>query len=93
MRSFVIILLALSCSVAVTAETSVPADETAAPPTLLQRLLQDRETERPARPIGQCVFACGDGLIEVERCPDGDCPVFECGTRAASCPIRERQEP
>lgn len=55
---------------------------------LMAQLLQDREQDRQARPIGSCIFACGDRLIEVERCPDGTCPVFDCNARVQACPAQ-----
>ncbi len=57
--------------------------------TLLDRALQERDSDKPARPIGACIFFCGDQLFEIERCTDGDCPVFDCNSRTKQCPVRQ----
>lgn len=88
MRRLWITTLAIATSFTAFAEAARSTDQNASPPTLIARLLEDREPDRPARPIGSCVFVCGDRLIEVERCPNGDCPEFNCNTRVQACPVR-----
>lgn len=88
MRTLMTILVSIMFSVAVKAD--VPKATTQlVPPTLLQRALQNSERDQPARPIGQCLFACGAGVIEVDLCPTGDCPDYDCRTGLASCPTRQ----
>jgi hypothetical protein len=55
---------------------------------LMAHLLQDRVQDQRARPIGSCVFSCGDRLVEVERCPNGECPTFDCNARVQACPAQ-----
>lgn len=56
--------------------------------TLLSRALMQASGNRPARASGQCTYSCADALIEVEPCPDGSCPVFDCNSRTPVCAAR-----
>lgn len=89
MRLFLVVLFTVTFSVSVQADTPQGSAFGAPPASLLQRVLQEDERNRTARPIGQCVYSCGDRLIELERCPSGECPEFECRTRGTVCPTRE----
>lgn len=88
MARFIAVMLTLTFAMSVHANSPRESGSATRPTTLLQRVLQQDERQRPARPIGQCVFACGDQLIEVDRCPDGECPEFDCRSRALVCPTR-----
>jgi hypothetical protein len=86
MRSFVMAFLLVMCSFAVRADAPHISLQTMSP-TLLQRALQESESDQPARSIGQCLFACGDRIIEVDLCPTGDCPAYDCRTGLAACSV------
>ncbi len=88
MRRLIAALLTLAFIESVQADAPQGTVLQTPPVTLLQRLLQDPESERPAKPIGSCIFACGDRLIEVELCPTGECPNYDCRTGLATCPLR-----
>lgn len=88
MLRFIAVMLAVAFAMAVHADASQGPSYQLPPTKLLQRVLQEDERQRPARPIGQCVFACGDQLIELDRCPNGECPEFDCRSRAIGCPTR-----
>ncbi len=80
----IVALVPLYYSVAIADSPSAASlhDDTS---TLLERALQERESDRVATPVGSCVYFCDDQLIEIERCPDGDCPAFECYARTKTC--------
>jgi len=58
--------------------------------TLLERALAERESDKVARPVGSCIYFCGDQVVEAERCPDGDCPAFDCHSRSNTCETKPR---
>lgn len=88
MRCYLVASLMVVFSLSVRADAPQGSADATPSATLLKHLLQDSERDRAARPIGQCVIACGDRLIEVDLCLNGDCPVYECRTGLASCPTR-----
>lgn len=53
--------------------------------TLLERALGTALAAPDTHPTGECIYACGDRQIILKRCPDGDCPEYDCQTGAASC--------
>jgi hypothetical protein len=88
MRRLIAVLLTLAFFASVQADTPQGSVYQTPPATLLQRLLQEQQRERTAQPLGSCIFFCGDRLIEVERCPSGECPEFDCNARVQACPTR-----
>ena len=54
--------------------------------SLLAKVLQTDDREQPPEAAGQCVFVCGERLVEVGQCRDGSCPIFDCRTGTAFCP-------
>lgn len=56
--------------------------------SLRQRALGPSATTTSERPIGQCIYVCGDRQIILRRCPDGDCPEYDCQTGTVNCGSR-----
>lgn len=56
--------------------------------TLLERAVGHSTFQRETRPTGQCIVSCDGRMIALKRCPDGDCPKFDCRTGALSCSSR-----
>lgn len=56
--------------------------------SLLERAVDAPVLMQEVRPTGQCIYVCGDRQIVLRRCPDGDCPEYDCQTGAATCRSR-----
>ncbi|MGE0467387.1 MAG: hypothetical protein AB7P44_13180 [Steroidobacteraceae bacterium] len=56
--------------------------------SLRQRALGATATLSSGRPTGQCIYACDDRMITLKRCPDGECPEYDCKTGEATCRSR-----
>lgn len=89
MRSLVLILCAFATGFPASADNTIRSGANAEPPaTLLERALDLVVTGQESRPTGQCIFTCGDQMVTLRRCPDGDCPAYDCRTGVASCSSR-----
>jgi len=56
--------------------------------SLRERALGLAADSREDRPTGQCIVSCEDRLITLRRCPDGECPDYDCRTGHANCGAR-----
>ena len=89
MRSLLLIVCAFATDFPAGADNTPNVDTTLEPPaTLLERALDLSATDQDSRPTGQCIFACGDQMVTLKRCPDGDCPEYDCRTGVANCSSR-----
>ena len=79
------LLAAMSSASAMPASDSLHSDPMN---TLLNRALGLDAESRETRPAGQCIVSCGERMVTLKRCPDGDCPQFDCNTGYASCGAR-----
>ncbi len=55
---------------------------------LLSRALGLSAEDRETRPTGQCIATCDDRMITLRRCPDGECPDYDCRSDYANCGVR-----
>jgi hypothetical protein len=82
-------LLLIVCAFAILAPTSVAAPGSAPDSqrsaALLDRALGLTADERELPPTGQCIVSCEDRMFALKRCPDGECPAFDCRSGVASC--------
>jgi hypothetical protein len=53
--------------------------------SLRQRALGPVATLSSGRPTGQCIYTCDDRVITLKRCPDGECPEYDCQTGTTNC--------
>lgn len=85
-------LLLIVCALVINASTSVAAPQSVTDSmgsvSLLDRALGLAADQRELRPTGQCIVSCGDRMITLKRCPDGDCPEFDCRSGHANCAAR-----
>jgi hypothetical protein len=86
MQKLLVVLYALG---AITSASAAPSAGGQFPnPSLLDRALAQADEGRETRPTGHCIVSCEDRQITLKRCPDGDCPQFDCRTGYANCGVR-----
>jgi hypothetical protein len=56
--------------------------------SLRQRALGSATTLSSGQPTGQCIYACDDRMVTLKRCPNGECPEYDCKTGEATCRSR-----
>lgn len=87
MRSFVVLCL-LAAFTATNANPVRGILRSDSANTLLSRALGLSAENRETRPTGQCIVTCDDRMIALKRCPDGECPDYDCRSGYANCGVR-----
>jgi hypothetical protein len=88
MRSILCFILSGIFLVSAGAETEVGIDKVVLQDSLRYRALGTAATLSSGRPTGQCIYTCDDRMITLKRCPDGECPEYDCKTGQATCRSR-----
>jgi hypothetical protein len=87
-------LLVVVCAIltVVAASAASPASERTSsstnPLSLRERALGLVDQDREVRPTGQCIATCDDRLVTLKRCPDGECPDYDCRSGYVNCGSR-----
>lgn len=88
MRRFNTVLLTVAFSLCAQADGLYAVTDRTRHATLRERALETSFAQFETRPTGQCIYTCDDRMITLKRCPDGECPEYDCKTGQATCRSR-----